>query len=209
LYCASFLTLFTLFSIWSTGNLRGDPFAASTISATTSGGTARGANFHGLDFYEDPFKNSNYRYADPFEGGETGDDPFSPKTTSENDDPFASVPNATAAGLVADFDSAFGGDPFGAADPFSAAQTFNGGSSRTAAAVVGDPFSPPPSSTAVPADPFGGGFGGAKFDTSAAVDPFGSSFSGSVFSASHNNNNKLDSSFGVNSNAAFSNDPFR
>jgi hypothetical protein len=188
--------LWVFFSIWSGGHTS-DPFAA----AATSG--SRGAKYQGLDFYEDPFKNSNYRYADPFDSSETSD-PFFSKTIGD-DDPFASVPQATSAGAVAaDFSAAFGGDPFGGSDsgdPFSAAgaDPFIS-SARTAGS--GDPFAPPPSSSA---DPFGGGE--ARFDTSSA-DPFGNSFSGSVFSSSHNNN-KLDSSFGVNSNAAFSNDPFR
>ena len=195
------LTFF--FSVWSTG----DPFAPPpNLTANSS----RGAKHPGLDFYEDPFKNSNYRYADPFDGSENGD-PFFSKTSSE-DDPFASVPPANATVAAADFDAAFGGDPFaggGGGDPFSAATAAVdpfGGGGKTAGS--GDPFGPPPGSSA--ADPFGGSGGKVRFDTSSA-DPFGNSFGGSVFSASQYNNNKLDSSssFGVNNNAAFSNDPFR
>lgn len=187
-------------SIWSAGTVS-DPF--SPPAAAASAGT-RGSLYPGLDFYEDPFKNSNYRYADPFDSGDTSD-PFFAKTTSE-DDTFAAGPHANA-GVVVDFDAAFGGggDPFASSggDPFSAAGSdpFSGAGSRT----VGnsDPFAPMSGSVA---DPFSAAAAGvAKFDTSA-TDPFGNSFGGSAFSASQNN--KLDSSFGVNSNAAFSNDPF-
>ena len=116
----------------------------------------------GLDFFEDPFKNSNYRYGDPFDISTS--DPFSNK-----DDPFAAPDSAV-----------FGADPFSEkADPF-------GGSAETVAVKsstepFADPFGVKPAgSSNTGADPFSGAFGlnhSAKIDSFASSsDPFGSSF---------------------------------
>merc|ERR1719210_558148 len=47
--------------------------------------------YTGLDFYEDPFKNSNYRYADPFDEN-SNSDPFNDPFTASESDVFGSDP---------------------------------------------------------------------------------------------------------------------
>merc|ERR1712029_666917 len=116
--------------------------------------------YRGLDFQEDPFKNSNYRYADPF---------------AENSDPFG-APDSQV----------FGADPFNssedpfksdASDPFSApASTENNyeNSKSIRESDVSDP------------DPFGNSFT-ANFSSAPAPnrDPFGSSSFSNNFGSSN------------------------
>ena len=139
--------------------------------------------YTGLDFYEDPFKNSNYRYADPFE--ESGSaDPFN------KPDPFSAPAN-----------QAFGADPFSSSvvksDPFTS-------DSRSS-----DPFAPAPAdapyenSKLTISDPFGS----SQFEpseqsvTNSSSDPFGNSFT------SLNSAPNADP-FGSSNNFSSSNDPF-
>ena len=122
-----------------------DAFASKsdTTSDPFGGGKAR---YSGLDFQEDPFKNNNYRYADPFQ---------------ENSDPF-SAPDSQV----------FGADPFSASadpfrgepsDPFSPQENAYENSRN----MKTDPFGK--SET----DPFGSSFS-SSFNSAPNKDPFGS-----------------------------------
>ena len=124
-----------------------DAFAAKSDPFT---GKAR---YSGLEFSEDPFKNNNYRYADPFE---ENSDPFSaPDSQVFGSDPFASSASA---------------DPFKSepSDPFSP-QDNTYENSRN---LKTDPFGK--SDT----DPFGSSFS-SSFNSAPNKDPFGSNSFGS------------------------------
>ena len=115
------------------------------------GGQSR---YSGLDFHEDPFKNSNYRYADPF---------------AENSDPFG-APDSQVFGADP-FNSSSASDPFKSdtRDPFSAPAENNYENSKS---INSDSFGN------ADRDPFGSSFT-ANFSSAPNKDPFGSgSFSG-------------------------------
>ena len=156
--------------------------------------------YTGLEFCEDPFKNSNYRYGDPFDIENANDDPFSKPFSDPQSD------SLDAFGSKADpFSSNNSVDPFKIdnglkpkSDPFASAfgpETSYENSSR----IPSDPFASDPftgakavnsstSSTQDSSDPFGSSFTAAFSSNSSTTDPF------------HNNNNKFSSSGG--------NDPF-
>ena len=165
----------------------GEPFSAPTpaVTSPSSGyasafGSADPTPTHKskstMDFDDDPFKNANHRYGDPFEI--SGGDPFQDK-----DDPFTSSVSA-----------AFGPTSIATVreeDPFT--------SSATSIASSGDPFSltlknslKAPASSSPSKDPFGlsaedpfsSAFGGSRIKSGnttisksvSSVDPFGNSF---------------------------------
>merc|ERR1712013_547777 len=132
-------------------NRWGDTFDESVFSEPSEQKSSATDSFSGqrrytgLDFYEDPFKNSNYRYADPFEENSNVDpfaDPFKSEPIS---DPFAPVETTYENPNLAK------NDPFAKSD--------------------GDPFGKPDFGSS--ADPFGNSFT-ANFNTAPNVDPFGS-----------------------------------
>lgn len=142
------------------------------------------ARYTGLDFYEDPFKNSNYRYADPFEEN-TNSDPFMDPFNAPESQVFGSDPFANSAM----------NDPFKSekvSDPFAPAEnTYENSNLAKNDPFVNkdtDPFNK--SETSGPADPFGNSFT-ANFNTVPNVDPF----------ASNNN-------FGASNSFGSGNDPF-
>lgn len=164
----------------STENNRwGSAFSSATDQPKPDPFSGEG-RYTGLDFCEDPFKNSNYRYGDPFDLENANADPFNEPFQAPQSD---SVP-------------AFGGksDPFAssAPDPFSSenqsrgdpfASAFGSESSYENSSRI-DPFSkndtdPFSSSKLAPvssdsSDPFGSSFT-ASFNTAVPnVDPFGS-----------------------------------
>jgi hypothetical protein len=140
--------------------------------------------YAGLDFYEDPFKNSNYRYADPFEEN-ANTDPFVDPFNAPESQVFGSDP----------FSNNGGSDPFKsgpASDPFSPVENTYENSSLAKndpfAKSEGDPFGKPDQESS--SDPFGNSFT-ANFKSAPNVDPFGS------------NNN-----FGSSNSYMTGNDPF-
>ena len=124
-----------------------DPFSSSNNNS----------RYSGLDFHEDPFKNSNYRYADPF---------------AETSDPFA-APDSQV----------FGSDPFNSAtDPFKSDSSDPFGSTTSDnnyenskqisdSDPFGNSFTASFNTTAPNKDPFGSTSFGASFSASGN-DPF-------------------------------------
>merc|ERR1719347_385970 len=169
----------------SWGGLADDPFSASKLPEPKANGSDR---YAGLEFFEDPFKNTNYRYGDPFDAENANADPFS--------EPFSAPENKV-----------FGSDPFSASDPFKndsqSSDMFSSDSNNyensSSAAPVGsnsDPFSKAGN------DPFSGVNSSGNGNTSS--DPFGNSFTTSFGTGVPN----VDP-FGSNNNfASSSNDPF-
>ena len=169
--------------------------------------------YSGLDFQEDPFKNSNYRYADPF---------------AENSDPFG-APDSQV----------FGADPFNStsdpfksetADPFGSKTENNYENSKSLSSdAFGDtsntnafgPSSMDAFGTNSPTDAFGSksqtdAFGASssdafgapsKEDAFGSSDPFGSSFTANFSNAPAPNRDPFGST-SFNSNFGSSNDPF-
>lgn len=138
--------------------------------------------YTGLEFCEDPFKDSNYRYGDPFDLENANDDPFTEPFKSDN--AFAGDSNADPFAAAA----ANSNDPFKSensaakSDPFGS--TFGPDITYENSSQIQDPFSKSdsdPFSAATKAsapldnsDPFGNSFT-ATFNTAVPnVDPFGS-----------------------------------
>ena len=133
----------------------GDQSQADPFSST-----GNNSRYAGLDFHEDPFKNSNYRYADPF---------------AENSDPFG-APDSQV----------FGSDPFNNSNTAAAADPFKSDSSDPFGAASASENNYENSKALEGADPFGNSFT-ASFNTSAPnKDPFGSSSFGANFGSSGN-----------------------
>lgn len=164
----------------------GDPFSGE-------------GRYTGLEFCEDPFKNSNYRYGDPFDIENANDDPFSKPFSAPQSDPLDAFGSK-----IDPFSNNNGVDPFKGdngqapkSDPFASAfgpDTSYENSSR----IPSDPFA---------SDPFTGmNVNSSSNSTQESSDPFGSSFTATFSSTSpttdpfHNNNNNKFSSGG--------NDPF-
>ena len=143
--------------------------------------------YTGLDFYEDPFKNSNYRYADPFEENSNAD-PFADPFNAPESQVFGSDPFSNNGGSTSDpFKSEPISDPFAPVE--NTYENSNLAKNDPFAKSDGDPFGKPDFGSS--ADPFGNSFT-ANFNTAPNVDPFGS------------NNN-----FGSNSSSLVAgNDPF-
>lgn len=135
--------------------------------------------YAGLDFFEDPFKNSDYRYGDPFDISTS--DPFSDK-----DDPFASSDSAVFGPDSASFSTdpfngkdapkTFGADPFNDQDvpKTFGAEPFNG--KDDSSSFGADPFNGKDTPKSFGADPFNGkddskSFGADPFN--GKDDPFG------------------------------------
>ena len=153
--------------------------------------SAPAARYAGLDFAEDPFKDSNYRYGDPFDLDNTKDDPFNQPFKAPQTD------SSDAFSKADPFTSLSGADPFSdsKSDPFGSA--FGGESSYENSRdpfprPSGDPFSQSES------DPFSPGKAAPARD---AADPFGSSFTASFPSA-------VPTVDPFSSNNNFGNDPF-
>lgn len=133
-----------------------------------------------MDFFEDPFKNSNYRYGDPFDLENADNDPFSEPLNAPDNKAFGSDP--------------FASDPFkrdnNSSDPFAPDNTYENSAHN-------DPFSKNDN------DPFSGSSQVAA-PVNNSIDPFGSSFT-SAFSGGIPN---VDP-FGTNNNfGSTANDPF-
>lgn len=172
-------------------NRWGNTFDESTFSESSEQKSATTDLFSGqrrytgLDFYEDPFKNTNYRYADPFE-------------ENANTDPFADPFNGPESQV-------FGADPFsnnGGSDPFKSEQK-------------SDPFAPVENtyenSNLAKNDPFAKSevdpFGKSDFGSSS--DPFGNSFTANFNTAPNVDPFGSNNNFGSNSsNFVTGNDPF-
>ena len=147
---------------WTSSFDDSDPFKGNNSQQISSqdpfsDGKSR---YSGLDFHEDPFKNSNYRYADPF---------------AENSDPFG-APDSQV----------FGADPFSSTtdpfksesnDPFSGVGTVKDNNYENSKSIKEDAFE---------SDPFGNSFS-ASFNPVPNKDPFGSSSFSSNFGASGGN----------------------
>ena len=127
--------------------------------------SSKGRYAGGLDFYEDPFKNSNVRYGDPFDL-ETPD-PFA----ASAGDPSSSSLVAAAVDPFADSTNVFGSDPFAN----NSAASSNAGASNSDPFGQNDAFGDKSSSdffAAKPSDPFGGS-GGSSAAANSTLDPFG------------------------------------
>ena len=191
----------TIFNFsWGGGSNFEESPAADPARSDPFSGEGR---YTGLEFCEDPFKNSNYRYGDPFDLENANEDPFS--------EPFE-APKSEAPDAYGRSGYAFGGktDPFSdasAADPFKSeeapqsdpfASAFGPDSSYENSSRI-DPFSKSESSSS--SDPFGPSK--PSFDTSGS-DPFGNSFASSFNAAVPN----VDP-FGSNNNfSSGGHDPF-
>jgi len=140
--------------------------------------------YTGLDFCEDPFKNSNYRYADPFEE-DANTDPFADPFNAPESQVFGSDPFSNTSSTTDPFKSDTTSDPFAASE--NTYENSTSAKNDPFAKSDVDPFSKMDKSSA---DPFGNSFT-ATFNTVPNVDPFGS------------NNN-----FGSNGNFGSGNDPF-
>ena len=117
-----------------------------------------------MEFSEDPFKNNNYRYADPFE---ENSDPFSaPDSQVFGSDPFASSAPV---------------DPFKSepSDPFSPQDKTYENSLN----IKSDPFGKSDS------DPFGSGSFSPSFNSAPNKDPFGSNIFGANTSSNFSSSN--------------------
>ena len=177
-------------------------------------------NYSGLEFNEDPFKDADHRYGDPFEL-EGGDDPFNSEQdpfTASVDDAFGTLPKqnkpkpATANNAWDDPWAASSSDPLNSNtlddsfDPFSA-KSLKKTVAKPSNASATDPFSWGKSDQKT-SDPFGANSAKTTedpFGASAAksADPFGSS---SAKSTDPFGSPKTSDPFG--SNAAWAADPF-
>lgn len=143
-------------SAFNDQTFKGNNSQPTTSQDPFSDGKSR---YSGLDFHEDPFKNNNYRYADPF---------------AENSDPFGQ-PDSQVFG--ADPFSSTSSDPFKSepSDPFAAVGAVKDNNYENSKSIKEDSFGD--------SDPFGGSFS-ASFNPAPNKDPFGSSSFGSSFGAS-------------------------
>lgn len=141
--------------------------------------------YTGLDFYEDPFKNSNYRYADPFEENANAD-PFADPFNAPESQVFGSDPFSNSAAVSDPFKSESTSDPFAPTE--NTYENSNLAKNDPFAKSDNDPFSKIDKGSS--SDPFGNSFT-ANFNSVPNVDPFGS------------NNN-----FGSSNSFVSGNDPF-
>ena len=175
--------------------------------------------YTGLDFYEDPFKNSNVRYGDPFDL-ETSDpfssgkpDPFSESGSAFGSDPFTNPNSSDPFGAPASASDPFGhgnafvnksanGDFFAAksSESFSSNSNMDPFGSKTLSI---DPFGSKPAAAVDPFTSSSDPFGSKNFSQTDSRDPFGSSFSGSTGLGTAS----VDPFSSNSSN--FANDPFR
>ena len=122
--------------------------------------------YTGLDFYEDPFKNSNYRYADPFDEN-SNSDPFNDPFTASESDVFGSDPFSNSA-ISDQFKNNDKNDPFAAPTTENTYENSSLANKDPFGKGDSDPFSSKPG-----ADPFGNSFT-ANFNSAPNMDPFGS-----------------------------------